>query len=613
MSRSDSPSGISHEPLPVSPALAETLPEGKSPVVLGVDRRLIWASVLAIGLGLLAAPVAKLLIELINLCTQLFFYGHLSTDEVSPARHQLGAWVILIPVLGGLIIGTMARWGASAIRGHGIPEAMEQVLVNQSRIPARITFLKPLSSAISIGTGGPFGAEGPIIATGGALGSFLGQLLHVTASERKTLLAAGAAAGMAAVFSAPVSAVLLAVELLLFEFRGRSIIPVALATVSAVGMRYLLLGTEPVFPMETVAVASGPAILCYALLGLSVGLLSVLVTRILYMIEDGFEKLPVHWMWWPAIGGLVVGVVGYLAPATFGVGYDQIRAILNGQLALSGLAFLCVMKFISWSVALGSGTSGGTLAPLFIIGGSFGACIALLLNQVFPGLGVDVGMAALVGMAAMFAGASRAFLTSVIFALEATRQPNALLPLLAACAAAYLLSSLLMRNTIMTEKISRRGVRVPDEYTADPLARVLVESVYTREPVTLKGSDTLETVRDLLFSGASYTRHQGFPVVSDEGLLLGVLTRRDLMSLDAPPSVAVESLITRKPMTVLPSHSIRYAADLMARTDLGRLVVVDARRPNQVLGVLTRSDVLRAHRGRLDEQSRKYRHFRLGG
>ena len=315
------------------------------------------------------------------------------------AVHGLGLWVIPIPIIGALIVGFMARYGSKAIRGHGIPEAMEQVLTNESRIPARITFLKPVSSAISIGTGGPFGAEGPIIATGGAIGSVVGQIIHSTTAERKTLLAAGAAAGMAATFGSPVSAVLLAIELLLFEFRPRSIIPVALAAVSAAGMRMAMEGSAPIFAMPNLQQPPVSALCFYILLGGLMGLIGVGVTRAVYFIEDGFEKLPIHWMWWPALGGLAVGLVGWLAPNTLGVGYYNIRDILSHNLTVGAIAFLCTMKFISWSISLGSGTSGGTLAPLFTIGGGMGAVIGSAFIWLAPNVGIDARIAALVGMA----------------------------------------------------------------------------------------------------------------------------------------------------------------------------------------------------------------------
>jgi H+/Cl- antiporter ClcA len=452
--------------LPVSPSLeAELHSAVASPAPYLADARTAFISVLAVGLGGISIFISLALVKLIGLVTNAAYYGKLSTAFSSPANHHLGYWAILTPVAGGLIVGLMARFGSAAIRGHGIPEAMEQVLNNESRIPARITVLKPVSAAISIGTGGPFGAEGPIIATGGAIGSLLGQWIHTTPSERKVLLAAGAAAGMTATFGTPISALLLAVELLLFEFKARSLIPVAFACATAAAARLLMLGGAPVFAMPAIPAGQPAAITGYALVGVLTGWLSIYITRLVYWIEDCFDRLPIHWMWWPALGGIAVGIAGFLAPHTLGVGYDNIEHILEGSLTGTILLLFCLLKLASWSIALGSGTSGGTLAPLFTIGGGSGAVLGMLLSTA-PGLqSIDPRMAALVGMAAMFAGASRAFLTSVVFAYEATHQQSALLPLLAGCAAAYLVSSLFMKNTIMTEKIVRRGIVVPAEYT----------------------------------------------------------------------------------------------------------------------------------------------------
>ncbi|HKO46405.1 MAG TPA: chloride channel protein, partial [Polyangiaceae bacterium] len=478
--------------LPVSPSLSPTLAAAHVPrAVSVVGPRSIFISALAIGVAFVAGIVARVLVTMIALVTNAAFFGRFSLRSVSPAEHQLGAWVILVPVLGGGIVGLMARFGSKAIRGHGIPEAMEQVLTNESRIAPRLTFLKPLSAAIAIGTGGPFGAEGPIIATGGALGSLVGQLLKTSAVERKTLLAAGAAAGMAATFGSPVSAVLLAVELLLFEFRPRSIIPVALASATAAGVRMAAVGSAPVFAMPELAQPSGEALAFYILLGGVIGIVATGVTRAVYAVEDAFEKLPIHWMWWPALGGLAVGGVGYFAPRTMGVGYDNIEHVLSGSLTGQALFLLFSLKFVSWAIALGSGTSGGTLAPLFTIGGGLGATLGALVALAFPGLGIDPRIAGLVGMAAIFAGASRALLASVVFAFETTLQPLGLLPLLGGCSAAFLVSCLLMRNTIMTEKIARRGIRVPSEYAADFLDQVRVADFAAKEVIAFAASDTL--------------------------------------------------------------------------------------------------------------------------
>jgi len=573
--------------------------------VRGPDsRRIAVISGFAIALALAAGLVAQLLTRLIAVVTNLAFYGRASALTVSPWQHQLGALVIVVPVLGGLVVGLMARFGSKAIRGHGIPEAMEQVLTNKSRIPARMTVLKPLSAAICIGTGGPFGAEGPIIATGGALGSLLGQFLKVSASERKALLAAGAAAGMSATFGSPVSAVLLAVELLLFEYRPASLIPCALAAATANGVRLALSGGAPVFPMPELSQPGGAALALYVVLGGFIGLAAVLVTRAVYAVEDAFERLPVHWMWWPALGGLAVGLIGYLAPRTLGVGYQNIEEIVSGRMALSAIGLLCLLKFVSWALALGSGTSGGTLAPLFTFGGGLGALAGWVLQRAAPTAGVDLRIAALVGMAAMFAGASRALLASVVFAFETTRQPIGLLPLLGGCSAAFMVSLLLMRHSIMTEKIARRGVRALGEYSADFLETQKVTSCGLRPVVTLRAADTLRSVRAWLASRSAGTSHQGFPVLDEAGHLVGVLTQRDLSAasdLDRP----IHELVRRPPVFVSDDASLREAVDRMASERIGRLPLVSRASPARLLGIVTRSDIVDAHAHRLDDHQPK--------
>jgi H+/Cl- antiporter ClcA len=585
------------EGVPVAPALEPALEEARVPVEqTTLDKRVVIVSMWAILLALVTGFVAQALVGLIGLITNIAFYGRFSTAFSSPANNHRGWLVLIIPAIGGLIVGVMARYGSKAIRGHGIPEAMEQVLLNESRIPARVTFLKPLSAAVSIGTGGPFGAEGPIIATGGALGSLVGQLLHMTPSERKTLLAAGAAAGMAATFGSPVSAVLLAIELLLFEFRPRSIVPVALASAAATAVRMLYVGTEPIFAMPMLARPGGEALAMYALVGALVGWLAVYVTRAVYWIEDLFEKLPIHWMWWPALGGLVVGAIGIFAPRTLGVGYDNIEGLVSGRIAGRVVIFLCVMKFLSWSISLGSGTSGGTLAPLFTIGGATGVALGELIAHQMPNSGIDPRICALVGMAAMFAGASRALLASVVFAFETTLQPLGMLPLLAGCTAGYLVSALLMRNTIMTEKLARRGVRVPAEYAADFLDLISVADASSTNVITLRADSSLGD------AGHELHTHQGFPVLDDHQHVIGVVTRRDF--LGKPPSTRVRDLITRSPSVVFADMSLRQAADHMVRENVGRLPVVERGTSRKLIGIITRSDLLTAHARRLNEETR---------
>jgi H+/Cl- antiporter ClcA/CBS domain-containing protein len=611
--------------LPVSPSMGPVVQRtGLPDNVPLVDRRVLLISVLSVAVAVAAAIIAELLLKLIYLITNISFHHTFSAEHLfstglgTPLGNHLGAWVIVVPVIGGIIVGLMARYGSEAIRGHGIPEAMQQVLTRQSRIPPRLTFLKPLSAAIAIGTGGPFGAEGPIIATGGALGSLIGQLIETTAAERKTLLAAGAAAGMAATFGAPVSAALLAIELLLFEFRPRSFIPVALASTTAAGLRFVFGPKYPVFDMPALHNPAEFSLLIYILVGAIVGAASVFVTWAVYAVEDAFDLLPIHWMWWPAIGAVAVGVIGYSAPRTLGVGYENISAAISGSMTLKALAILCVLKFVSWAIALGSGTSGGTLAPLFTIGGALGGLLGAGAAHLLPTLSIDPRVAALVGMAAMFAGASRALLASVVFAFETTLQPLGLLPLLGGCTAAYFVSCALMPYTIMTAKIARHGVRVPAEFIADFLDQVLVGEVAARQVICLRATQTLGDVRRWINSAAPGSSHQGFPILDNQEYLIGVLTRRDLLNPAVPDDRKLGELIKRPATAISADSTLRQAADQMVTYEIGRLPVVDRDAPHKVIGIITRSDLLTAHRRRISditksERSIDLRRFRLPG
>lgn len=418
----------------------------------------------ALVISFFAVIIAKGLILLIAFFVNLFYFQRFSMSEVSQSENTLGWVQIIIPAIGGLIVGLMARLGSKAIRGHGIPEAMETILTKDSRIPKRITFLKPLSSAIAIGSGGPFGAEGPIIATGGALGSLFGQKLPFTADERKILVACGAAAGMSAIFGTPLAAILLAIELLLFEFRPKSFIPVALSCAFATNFRLFFFPNKAFFEMGPLQAPTMSAFLVYMIFAVIVGFAAVILTKLVYWLEDQFDRLPIHWMWWPALAGFAVGVVGLIEPRTLGVGYENITEALNSHLTVRLACSLLLWKSVSWLIALSSGTSGGTLAPLMTMGSCLGLVLGKLILLAYPSIGISVPVMALIGMAAIFAGASRALLASVVFALEATQQPLGVIPLLAGCSIAYLVSILLMDNSIMTEKIIRRGVQVPHEY-----------------------------------------------------------------------------------------------------------------------------------------------------
>ena len=582
--------------IPVSVSLAPSLEEESlQPKTNHDKRRLFRISVLAVLVAVAISFIAKLLVYLIDLVTNIFFHQTLSVHYISPATHTLGLFVIFIPVIGGLIVGLMALYGSKAIRGHGIPEAMEQILVNQSRIKPSITFLKPLSAAISIGTGGPFGAEGPIIATGGALGSTLGQYLKITPNERKVILSAGATAGMAAIFGSPIAAIFLAIELLLFEFSPRSIIPVALACITGAAGHHLLFEAGPVFPMPAIEAPGNVALGLYSVLGLGIGVLSALVTKIVYWIEDYFERLPIHWMWWPALGGLAVGIIGYFAPRTLGVGYENITGILSGNMPIQLIFSLCILKFLSWAISLGSGTSGGTLAPLLTIGGATGALLGSVILYFFPESGLSIPLAALVGMAAMFAGASRALLTSIIFALETTSQSNALLPLLAACTGSYFVSFFLMENTIMTEKIARRGVKTPVSYEPDILDKLTVKQLVKEDGLVLSSDNSISEIREWLSTNNTYNNHY-FLIVDPQGTFKGLINLPDVFNVKLDANLPIQTLIKHVPVTIPNNYSLRAAVTTMSRENVDMLPVVSVKDKNKLVGILSYKDILAAYR-----------------
>jgi CIC family chloride channel protein len=594
--------------IPISPLLS-SLETGEKQVkkTLFQKGRLIQISVFAVIVAAAISLIAKVLVSLINLVTSISFYGSFNFGFHSPAANHLGLWVIIVPAIGGVLVGLMALYGSKAIRGHGIPEAMEQILVNQSKIKPSITFLKPISSAIAIGTGGPFGAEGPIIATGGALGSTLGQLFKITSSERKVILAAGATAGMSAIFGTPIAAIFLAIELLLFEFSPKSIIPVALACITGAAGHHLLFEQGPVFPMPNLSMPSNIALAGYSVLGIIIGFISLGLTKIVYFIEDTFEKLPIHWMWWPAIGGLAVGVIGFFAPHTLGVGYDNITGILSGAWPLTLICSLCLFKFLSWAIALGSGTSGGTLAPLLTIGGAAGAIIGNVILHWFPGSAISIPMAALVGMSAMFAGASRAYLTSIVFALEATMQSHALLPLLAACTASYLISFLLMKNTIMTEKIARRGVITPNSYQPDGLQKMNVAQAISHDKTILNSNYTIAAVK----KGLSENQIQDsyFITVNDALEYTGTVKLSDIYSKKSNPELKLTEITQGNQVSVKENESLSKAVTLMAKHHAEILPVLAAN--NKVMGVLSYRDVIESYSNQLEENEQATAHISL--
>lgn len=581
------------------------------------DLRLIPFALLV---GAVATVVAVALLALIGLVANLAYFGRLSTELVQPPA-TLAPASVLIPVVGGLVIGVMARYGSERIRGHGIPEAMETILVGGSRVEPRLAILKPISSAVSIGTGGPFGAEGPIILTGGAAGSLLGQYQHLSAAERRTLLVAGAAAGMTAVFGTPVAATLLGTELLLFEWRPRSLIPVGAASVLAAALRVPiadahLLGPAPLFPMplhaELGLVSLGGALV----VGLAGGLLAWVLTTCVYGTEDLFHRLPIHWMWWPAIGGVVVGIGGLIEPRALGVGYDSIAAMLQGGLAVPALITLLVVKLVIWAVALGSGTSGGILAPLLIIGGALGGILAPMIPD------GSSGIWALVCMSATLAGVTRSPFTSVVFAVELTHEQGLLLPLFLACLSGYAVSVLVLRRSILTEKVARRGFHVMREYAVDPLEALFARDVMTTGVLTLEPGRAVDELAGLLDDRDGRARQRLFPVVGDDGRLAGVVGRREIAgalaasesaSVDPeglPPTRLVVRDIMRAAAVAFGDETLRTTADRMVATRLWVLPVVDRSDPSRLLGLVQQRDLVRARERLLVEERHRERVLR---
>jgi CIC family chloride channel protein len=553
------------------------------------DRRLVMLVVMALIIGSGGAFAAWALIKLIALVSNLVWFGRLDATPISLAHAARTPWMVLAPILGGLVIGLMARFGSEKIRGHGIPEAIEAILTGGSRMSPKVAALKPISSAISIGTGGPFGAEGPIIMTGGAIGSLFAQFFHLSAAERKTLLVAGAAAGMTAIFGTPVAAVLLAVELLLFEWRPRSFIPVAAAAVTATCWRPLLLGSGPLFPFAADPTLPWWGLIACAGIGVISGLQSGLLTKLLYGIEDAFERLPIHWMWWPALGGLAVGLGGLVEPRALGVGYDVIGDLLAGNVIVQAVFAILLVKAVIWLIALSSGTSGGVLAPLLILGGALGWLVGLVL----PGAH---GFWALLGMAAMLGGTMRAPLTGAIFAVELTGDVRALPALLAATATAYAVTVLLLKRSILTEKIARRGQHLTREYAADPYEVTRISEVMIATVDTLPGDLPIEAAVAVLETGA----HRIYPVVDAERRPIGLVSRTDALRWKTEGGHAGERLDERVSDAALasigPDEIVAHAVDLMLSTGQGRLPVVDAK-SGALVGLLTRKALLQVHAG----------------
>ncbi len=567
--------------------------------------RVLFLAGVALVISLLASVAAHGMEYLIAFLTQWLFHGRFSFEWTTAVGHTRGIWVILIPALGGGLIALMARFGSTAIIGHGIPEVMQQVLVNRSRISPKVAILKPLSSVLSIGTGAPYGAEGPVIATGSALGSLFGQLLTVTSSERKILLSAGAAAAMTAIFGSPMASTLLAVELLLFEFSARSIIPVAVAAAGAQLFRLawgkpaalyeIQAGLESLVPMSFASLV---------VIGFAAGLLAIAANWAVHATEAGFAKIPMHWMWRPVAGGLLVGVIGWYDPRIFGAGYNLIGGLLEGNLPLAVVAGVCMLKLLAWVLSLGSGTSGGTLAPMLIAGGGLGVMVAALCGH-FPGAQLAPGLAALAGMIAFFAGGSRALFASVMLGMEITQEGGVLWPILTASVVAVATAHVLSRYSMMNSPVEHRGIRVPVEYDVDLFTRITVGQVMERKPQTIPPTLKVEELADRIGANDPTVSHHPALLVADEdGLLAGIITRRDLVAAMAngQSELTIREVMSRYPICAYPDELLREAVDRMHERDVGRLPVIDREEPGRLLGYLGRGAILSARRVHMQAQ-----------
>jgi chloride channel protein, CIC family len=582
-------------------------PSGASATPHPAAFRMLLVAFLSAAIGLVAGVVAFALYKLIGLFTNLFFFHRWSADFSSAQHNHLGWMVIVTPVVGGIIVGIMAKYGTSKIKGHGIPEAMEAVLVNRSRIAPRVAILKPISAAIAIGTGGPFGAEGPIIQTGGALGSLVGQAFHTTAVERKVLLACGAAAGMSATFNTPIAGVILAIELLLFEFKSRSFIPLVIASTLATAVHMRLLGAGPMFQVSTMHFAIPRALPFYLVLGLICGVAAVGFSKLLYWVEDQFERLPVDEMWWPAIGALGLGIIGFFAPRVLGVGYDTITDILNGQLVWKLLLVVMLAKAAALVISLGSGTSGGLLAPCFMWSAALGGLFAMLANHFFPAANLSPGAFALVAMGAVFGAASRATFSFIIFAFEITRDYNSVLPLMLVSVIADGIAMFFMpSSSIMTEKLARRGLRVHQDYETDALSQATVGDMMDEELPVVSATTRVSTLAERIARHErAVARHEALLILDDAGQLSGIITRGDILrALDKDSAGAMTILEAGSTHLVVthPDELVSEAAAKMLRFDIGRLPVVERADERKAVGYLNRAGVMAAHLRRFHDE-----------
>lgn len=600
--------------------------------------RLIYLSVLAGLAGIAAALLAFIIYHFIGFLYNLFFYQRIGFSFVEPPTSGLPWWIIFVPVLGGLICGLLAKYGSKQIIGHGIPEAMEAVWKNKSKVKLRVLFLKPISAAIAIGTGAPFGVEGPIIQGGGALGSGIGQWLSTTATERKVLLACGAAAGMAATFNTPLAAILVAIELLVFEFKTRSFIPISIASLFATGIRRIIIDTGPMFKMESISYDFFSNLPFLIGLGIILGFVAIVFNKGYFKTEGILHKTPLNDVLLPGLGGLILGIMGFLVPRTFGVGYLVGEEILNNELVWSTVLLVMLFKVGGVYVTLGTKTSGGFLAPVFIAGAAIGCLYAKGLNALIPGLTLSVSLFALAGLGTLFGVVSNATFGFTLFAIEATGHFDALLPVFLVAVIADIVTSLYMESDIMTTELNQRGVQVTQGYEIDMLKRFQCDEVMSNNPATVTTDVTIaqlagfiathksnnqkitsaaneiseyakyfENSQELTKLTDGKTIHDAFPILNDNGDLLGIITYGDIVKAIAQGKLnsTTNEIGTLNPIVGYPDEMLFDLVLRMGKKDIEQLPIVSRDDETKLLGLLDSQDLISSSLKKLEEEEQR--------
>lgn len=511
-------------------------------------------------------------------------------------------FIILLPAVGGLIVGLLIRYAAREAKGHGVPEVMEAVALRGGRIRPRVSVVKALASSVCIGSGGSVGREGPIVQVGSSLGSTIGQWLGLSDDWVRVLVACGAAGGISATFNTPIGGVFFAMEIILGRFVTPKFGYVVISSVVADFVAHVFLGSQPSFSIVPYDMVSYWETLSYAALGIIAALAATVFIRVLYKLEDVFDSWHIPEFLKPAIGGLGIGLIGLYSYDLFGVGYGDVfwtstmsvNQAMVGEIALSSLIILLLLKITATSLTLGSGGSGGIFAPSLFIGAMLGGALGTVAHMLFPGYIAPSGAYALVGMAAVFAGATRASFTAIIMLFEMTRNYTIILPLMIAVVISTVISRALNRETIYTRKLVRRGVDLRQINKASPLREVTVEEAMTWDfPTVLETMSVRELMAKLRRTG-----HHGFPVVNEKDELAGVVTIADVEAAIARGSLTgltVKDIASKSVVVAYPDEYIHDVFIKLGSRDVGRIPVVDRRNRKRLLGVLRRHDVLTAY------------------